>query len=63
MRSDTMKKGVIRSQHRDIFYSMCYTRREIDQPILGVVNPFNQFIPASWQSQEHSPNPKEAYNE
>jgi dihydroxy-acid dehydratase len=45
MRRDRMKKGVIRSQHRDIFYSMCYTRREIDQPIVGVINSFNHIIP------------------
>ena len=45
MRSDSMKKGLKRAQHRALFYSMGYTRREIDQPIVGVVNSFNQIVP------------------
>ncbi len=40
-----MKKGLVRAQHRSLFYSMGYTRREIDQPIIGVVNSYNQIIP------------------
>ena len=45
MRSDEMKKGLKRAQHRALLYSMGYTRREIEQPIVGVVNAFNQIIP------------------
>lgn len=45
MRSDQMKSGLKRAQHRALFYSMGYTRREIEQPIVGVVNSFNQIIP------------------
>jgi len=45
VRSDAMKKGLVRAQHRSLFYSMGYTRREIDQPIIGVVNSYNQIIP------------------
>jgi len=45
MRSDDMKKGPQRAQHRALFYSMGYTRREIEQPIVGIVNAFNQIIP------------------
>ena len=45
MRSDQMKAGLKRAQHRSLFYAMGYTRREIDQPIVGVVNSFNQIIP------------------
>ena len=45
MRSDQMKTGLKRAQHRALFYSMGYTRREIEQPIVGVVNSFNQIIP------------------
>jgi len=40
-----MKAGLKRAQHRSLFYAMGYTRREIDQPIVGVVNSFNQIIP------------------
>jgi dihydroxy-acid dehydratase len=40
-----MKKGAQRAQHRALFYSMGYTRREIEQPMVGVVNAYNQIIP------------------
>ncbi len=45
MRSDQMKAGLKRAQHRALFYAMGYTRREIEQPIVGVVNSFNQIAP------------------
>jgi dihydroxy-acid dehydratase len=45
MRSDAMKKGPQRAQHRALLYSMGYTQREIEQPIVGVVNAYNQIIP------------------
>jgi dihydroxy-acid dehydratase len=45
MRSDQMKAGLKRAQHRSLLYSMGYTRREIEQPIIGIVNSFNQIIP------------------
>jgi dihydroxy-acid dehydratase len=45
MRSDDMKTGLQRAQHRALFYSMGYTRREVDQPLVGVVNSYNQIIP------------------
>jgi dihydroxy-acid dehydratase len=45
MRSDAMKKGPQRAQHRALLYSMGYTRREVEQPMVGVVNSYNQIIP------------------
>jgi len=45
MRSDAMKKGPQRAQHRALFYSMGYTRRELEQPMVGVVSSYNQIIP------------------
>ena len=45
MRSDEMKSGLQRAQHRALFFSMGYTRREIEQPIVAVVNSYNQIIP------------------
>jgi dihydroxy-acid dehydratase len=45
MRSDEMKSGLQRAQHRALFYSMGYTRREIEQPIVAVVNSYNQITP------------------
>ena len=40
-----MKKGVERAMTRSLFYAMGYTREEIERPIVGVVNTFNQIIP------------------
>ena len=45
MRSDQMKKGLKRAQHRALFYSMGYTKQELEKPIVGVVNTFNQIVP------------------
>jgi len=45
MRSDNMKKGVSRLPHRSIFKSLGFTNDEIDRPIIGVVNSFNELIP------------------
>ncbi len=45
MRSDEMKRGLKRAQHRALFYSMGYTKDELDRPLVGVVNSFNQIIP------------------
>ncbi len=40
-----MKKGLKRAQHRALFYSMGYTKQELEKPIVGVVNTFNQIVP------------------
>ncbi|MFP4344792.1 MAG: dihydroxy-acid dehydratase [Anaerolineales bacterium] len=45
MRSDAMKKGLERAQHRALLYSMGYTRQEIEQPMVGVASAYNQIIP------------------
>lgn len=45
MRSDEMKKGIQRAQHRALLYSMGYTDRELDAPLVGIVNTFNQIVP------------------
>ena len=45
MRSDKMKKGAERLPHRSIFKSLGLTDRDIQQPIIGVVNSFNELIP------------------
>ncbi len=45
MRSDEMKKGLLRAQHRALFYAMGYSKKEIEQPLIGVANSFNQIIP------------------
>jgi len=45
MRSDTMKKGIERAPHRSLFKAMGYTDEELERPIIGVANPFNEIIP------------------
>jgi len=45
MRSDIAKKGVERAPHRSLFHALGLTSREIEQPIVGVVNSFNEIIP------------------
>ncbi len=45
MRSDTMKKGIERAPHRSLFKAMGYTDEEINRPIIGIANSFNEIIP------------------
>jgi dihydroxy-acid dehydratase len=45
MRSDLMKKGLEKYPHRSLMKAMGLTDHEIDQPIIGVANSFNEFIP------------------
>jgi dihydroxy-acid dehydratase len=45
MRSNLMKQGLEKYPHRSLFRAMGLTDREIDQPIIGVANSFNEFIP------------------
>ena len=45
MRSDLMKKGVERAPHRSLFKAMGYTDEEINRPLIGIVNSYNEIIP------------------
>jgi len=45
MRSNLMKQGLEKYPHRSLLKAMGLTDREIDQPIIGVANSFNEFIP------------------
>ncbi len=45
MRSDLMKKGIERSPHRSLLYSLGLTKQELNRPLIGVVNSFNEIIP------------------
>ena len=45
MRSDKMKKGVERAPHRSLMKAIGYTDEEIQRPIIGVANAFNEIIP------------------
>ena len=45
MRSDVVKKGITRTAHRSLFHAMGYTDEELEKPLIGVVNAFNEIIP------------------
>ncbi len=44
-KSDMVTKGVNRAPHRSLFYAMGYTPAELERPLIGVVNAFNEIIP------------------
>ncbi len=45
MRSDIVKKGSTRAAHRSLFYAMGYSKADLEKPLIGVVNAFNEVIP------------------
>jgi dihydroxy-acid dehydratase len=45
MRSDVMKKGIAKSPHRSLFKALGYTDDELNRPIIGIANSFNEIIP------------------
>ncbi len=45
MRSDAAKKGVERAPHRSLLRALGLTSWEIDQPIVGIANSFNEIVP------------------
>ncbi|MEW6007194.1 MAG: dihydroxy-acid dehydratase [bacterium] len=49
MRSDLMKKGAKRAPHRSLFKAMGYTDIDLQKPIIGIANSYNQLIPGHIQ--------------
>ncbi|MCM8769089.1 MAG: dihydroxy-acid dehydratase [Candidatus Omnitrophica bacterium] len=45
MRSDLVKKGVIRAPQRSLLKAMGYTDEELNRPLIGVANSGNEIIP------------------
>ncbi|WP_066637981.1 dihydroxy-acid dehydratase [Desulfolucanica intricata] len=45
MRSDAMKKGLEKAPHRSLFKALGYIDRELERPIIGVVNAHNEIVP------------------
>jgi dihydroxyacid dehydratase (EC 4.2.1.9) len=45
MKSDIVKKGSTRAAHRALFYAMGYSPEDLQKPLIGVVNSFNEIIP------------------
>ncbi len=45
MRSDNVTKGVDRAPNRSLFAALGMTQEELDRPLVGIVNSFNEIIP------------------
>lgn len=45
MKSDQVKKGVERAPHRSLFNALGMTEEELDRPLIGVVNSYNEIVP------------------
>ncbi|MFQ6099730.1 MAG: dihydroxy-acid dehydratase [Anaerolineae bacterium] len=45
MRSDLAKRGFERAPHRSLFYATGLTPEELDRPLIGVVNSYNEIVP------------------
>lgn len=45
MKSDHVKKGVERAPHRSLFNALGYTEEELERPLIGVVNSYNEIVP------------------
>ncbi len=45
MRSDSAKSGFERAPHRSLFYATGVTPEELERPIIGIVNSFNEIVP------------------
>lgn len=45
MISDSVKKGADRAPHRSLFYSMGYTKEEMERPLVAVVHAKSEIVP------------------
>ncbi|WP_192902758.1 dihydroxy-acid dehydratase [Pelotomaculum propionicicum] len=45
MPSEQVTQGVARAPHRSLFYAMGYTKEDLQKPLIGIVNAFNEIIP------------------
>jgi len=45
MRSDAMKKGLEKAPHRSLFKALGLTEQELERPIIGVCNSYNEIVP------------------
>ena len=52
MRSDIVKKGSTRSAHRSLFNALGLGKKELEKPLIGVVNSFNELIPGHMHLRE-----------
>lgn len=52
MRSDAMKKGLDKAPHRSLFKALGMTDQELERPIIGVANSFNEIVPGHLHLRE-----------
>lgn len=52
MRSNIVKQGSTRAAHRSLFNALGLGKRELDKPLIGVVNSFNELIPGHMHLRE-----------
>lgn len=45
MRSEVIKKGLDKAPHRSLLKALGYVEEELDRPLIGVVNSFNEIVP------------------
>jgi dihydroxy-acid dehydratase len=50
--SDVVVKGINRAPHRSLLYAMGYSAEDLDKPMIGVVNAYNEIIPGHIQLNE-----------
>jgi len=52
VRSDVIKKGPERAPHRSLMKALGLTDRELERPLIGVVNSFNEVVPGHMHLRE-----------
>ena len=45
MRSDNIKKGLAKAPHRSLMKALGLTNEEMERPLIGIVNSFNEIVP------------------
>lgn len=45
MKSDRVKKGTERAPHRSLFKALGFTDEELNKPLIGIANSFNEIVP------------------
>ncbi len=45
MKSDAVKKGIQQAPHRSLFNALGLTQEEMEKPLIGIVNAYNEIVP------------------
>ena len=45
MKSDAVKKGMQQAPHRSLFHALGLSKEEMDKPLIGIVNSYNEIVP------------------